>query len=164
MDGSLSPRQSRAVVTGISPRTVPSKSWKRNEPIIRVCTARSSILAETPSLPTPMRKCRCRPEENLSRRQCITSCDSPAPTECMPDIYRAIQLRMAVFVCRNITQLRFSIQSVLARWSRCTEGHQPGVIWGNHDRYFKGVLIDLQTRASIQDLLRRRHLGGGDKS
>jgi len=48
MDGSLSPRQFRAVVTGISPRGVPSKSLKRNEPIIRVCTARSSILAGTP--------------------------------------------------------------------------------------------------------------------
>ena len=65
MDGSLSPRQFRAVVTDISPRRVRSKSWKRNEPIIRVCTARSSILAGTPSLPTPMRTCRSRPGEKF---------------------------------------------------------------------------------------------------
>jgi hypothetical protein len=87
MDGSLSPRQFRPVVRGISPRRVPSKSWKRNELIIRVCTARSSILAGTPPLPTPMRTCRSRPGANLFRRQCITSCGSQVPTECIPDIY-----------------------------------------------------------------------------
>ena len=163
MDGSLSPRQFRAVVTDISPRRVRSKSWKRNEPIIRVCTARSSILAGIPSLPTPMRTCRSRPGENLFRRQCISSCGSSAPTECMPDIYQAIQRRTAVSVCRNSTRLRFSIQSVLALRSRCTEGPQPGATWGNHDRHFQGALIDLGTRASIQHLVRLRHLGGGDK-
>ena len=163
MDGSLSPRQFRAVVTGISPRGVPSKSLKRNEPIIRVCTARSSILAGTLSLPTPMRTCRSLPGENSFRRQCITSCGSRAPTECMPDICRAIRLRTAVSGCPNGTQLRSSIQSALALRSRCTEGPQPGATWGNHDRPFQGALIDLRTRASIQDLLRLRHLGGGDK-
>jgi hypothetical protein len=60
MDASFSPRQFRAVATGISPRRVPLRSWKRNEPIIRVCTARSSILAGRRSLPTPMRTCRSR--------------------------------------------------------------------------------------------------------
>jgi len=164
MDGSHSPRQFRAVVTGISPRRVRSKSWKRNEPIIRVCTARSSILAGTPSLRMLMRTCRSRPGENLFRRQCITSCGSPAPTECMPDIYRAIRLRTAVSGCLNSTRSRSSIQSVLAHRSRCTEGRQPGATWGNHDRHFQGALIDLETRASIQDLLRLRHLGGGDES
>jgi len=164
MAGSLSPRQFRAVVTGISPRGVPSKSWKRNEPIIRVCTARSSILAETRSLPTPMRTCRCRPGKNLFRHQCITSCGSPAPTECMPDIYRAIQRRTAVSGCRNSTRSRSSTQSVSILRSQCMEGHRRGATWGNHDRYFQRALIDLETRASIQDLLRLRHLGGGDKS
>ena len=149
---------------GISRRRVPSKSWKRNEHIIRVCTARSSILVETRSLPTQMQTCRSRPEENLFRRQCITSCGSPAPMECMPDIYRGIQHRTAVSGCRNSTRLRFSIQSALALRSRCTEGRQPGVTSVSYDRHFEGARIDLETRASIQDLLRRRHLGGGDKS
>ena len=111
-----------------------------------------------------MRTCRSRPEENLFRRQCITLCGSPAPTECMPDICRAIRLRTGVSGCRNSTRSRSSMQLVLALRLRCTEGHQPGVIWGNHDRCFKEVLIDLQSRASIQDLLRLRRLGGGDKS
>ena len=164
MGGSLSLRQFRAVVMGISRRRVPSKSWKRNEHIIRVCTARSSILVETRSLPTQMQTCRSRPEENLFRRQCITSCGSPAPMECMPDIYRGIQHRTAVSGCRNSTRLRFSIQSALALRSRCTEGRQPGVTSVSYDRHFEGARIDLETRASIQDLLRRRHLGGGDKS
>jgi hypothetical protein len=35
---------------------------------------------------------------------------------------------------------------------------------GNHDRHFQGALIDLETHASIQDLLRLRHLGSGDTS
>ena len=35
---------------------------------------------------------------------------------------------------------------------------------GNHDRHFQGAPIDLETHASIQDLLRLRHLGSGDTS
>jgi hypothetical protein len=87
----------------------------------------------------------------------------PAPTECMLDIYRAIQHHTAVSGCRNSTRLRSSMQSVLALRSRCTEGRQTGATWGNRDPHFKGALIDLETRASIQDLLRLRRLGGGDK-
>jgi hypothetical protein len=79
------------------------------------------------------------------------------------DIYQAIKRRTAVSVCRNSTRLRFSIQSVLALRSRCTEGPQPGATWGNHDRHFQRALIDLGTCASIQHLVRLRHLGGGDK-
>ncbi len=111
-----------------------------------------------------MRTCRSRPEENLFRRQCITLCGSPAPTECMADIRRAIRLRTGVSGCRNSTRSRSSTQLVLALRLRCTGGRQPGAIWSNHDRCFKEVLIDLQSRASIQDLLGLRRLAGGDKS
>ena len=163
MGGSLSLRQFRAVVMGISRRRVPSKSWKRNEHIIRVCTARSSILVETRSLPTQMQTCRSRPEENLFRRQCITSCGSLAPMECMPDIYRAIQHPTAASACRNSTRLRFSIQSALGPRSRRTEGRQPDVTSVSYDRHFEAALTDLEIRASIQDLLHHRHPGGGDK-
>jgi hypothetical protein len=69
------------------------------------------------------------PVGKLFRRQCITSCGSPVPRECMPDIYRAIRLRTAVSGCRNNTRLRSSTQSVLAHRSRCTEGRQPGATW-----------------------------------
>jgi lipoprotein-anchoring transpeptidase ErfK/SrfK len=34
----------------------------------------------------------------------------------------------------------------------------------NHNRHFQRALIDLETHASIQDLLRLRHLGSGDTS
>jgi hypothetical protein len=139
------------------------KVLERNEPIIRVCTARSSILAETPSLPTPMRTCRSRPGKF-----------TPAPMHYFmrfagadgmhAGYLPAIRLRTAVSGCRNNTRLRSSIQSVLAHRSRCTEARQPGATWGNHDRHFQAAFIGLETRASIQDLLRLRYLGGGDKS
>jgi hypothetical protein len=164
MDGSPWPLQFQAVVTGILPKEVPSRFWKRNGPIIRVCTARSSILAAIPSLPTQMQTCGSHPAESLFRRQCITSCDSLALMECMPDIYRAIQHRTAVCGCRNSTRLRSSMELMLALPSRCTEGRQPDVILASYDRHFERPLIDLKTRASIEDLLRLRHLGGGGSS
>ena len=107
---------------------------------------------------------RSRPEENLFRRRCIILCDSPAPTECMPDICRAIRLRTAVFACRNSSRSRSSMQSVSALRSPCSGGRQPGAISGQSRPMFQRSPIDLQSRASIQDLLRLRRLGGGGKS
>jgi len=163
MGASFSPRRFRAAVTGISPREVHSKFWRRNARIIRACTAKSSMPAATLLWRTPMRTCRSRPEENLFRPRCITLCALLAPMECMPDIYQAIRRRMAVFGCRSSTRSRSSTQSVLALRSRCTEGRLRGGTWGNRGRHFHGVIIGLEIRASVQDLRRLRHLGGGDK-
>ena len=44
------------------------------------------------------------------------------------------------------------------------EGRRQGATWVNRGRHFHGALIDFEIRASIQDLRRLRHLGGGDKS
>lgn len=164
MGVSFWPPRFRADVTGISPKEVPSKSWKRNGLIIRVCTARSSIPAGTLSLLTQTRRCRSRPEGNSFPRRCITSCDLLAPTECMPDIYLVIQRRTAVFGCRSRTRLHSSMQSLLALQSWCMEGRRQGATLVNRGRHFQGALIDFEIRASIQDLCRLRHLGGGDKS
>jgi len=53
-----------------------------------------------------------------------------------------------------------SVGTPVTVYGRTPTGHR----WGNRDPHFKGALIDLETRASIRDLLRLRHLGGGDKS
>jgi hypothetical protein len=63
-----------------------------------------------------------------------------------------------------------TVRDCVFQFSQCWHsGHgvrkdpKRGVTWGNHDRHFQGALIDLGTRASIQHLVRLRHLGGGDK-
>ena len=106
-------RRFRAAVMAISLREVHLKFWKRNEPITRASTARSSILAGILSSRTETRTCRSRLEENLFPRRCTTLCDSPAPTECMPGICQAIRRHMAVFGCRNI---RDCILQCSQRW------------------------------------------------
>ena len=162
---SLLPRRFRAAVTAISPRQGHSRFWKRNEPITRASTARSSILAGTLSWLTQTRTCRSRLEENLFLRRCTTSCDSPAPTECMPGICQATLRRTAVFACRNSTQLRSSMQSTSALQSRFTEERRRGATWGNRDRHSHGALVDLEVRVSTRGFSRlRRHRGGSDKS
>jgi hypothetical protein len=162
MGGPFSPPRFQVAVTVISPRGDPSKCWKRNELIIRACTARSSIPAGTRLLQTRMRTCRYRAEENLFPRRCITSCGSPVPMECMQDIYLATQHRMAVFGCRNGTRSHFSMRSVSALRSRCMAGRRRGATWENRDRHFHGSKIDFEIRGSIRDLHRLRHHGGGD--
>jgi hypothetical protein len=164
MDGSFLLRRSRAAVTSISRKEVPSKFWKRNELTTQACTARSSMLAGTLSWRTPTRTWRCLAEENSFLHRCIISCGSPEQTECMPGTSQAIRRRMAVSGCRNSTRLHSSTQSVLGLRSRCTGGRQPAAIWGNRGRHFQWALIDLGIRASTQDLHHLRHLGGGDKA
>jgi hypothetical protein len=163
MAGSFLTPQFRAAVMAISPREVHSRSWKRNEPITRAYTARSSIPAGTLSWRTQTRTCRSRLEEDLFPRRCITLCDSPAPTECMPGICQAIQRHMAVFGCRNSTQLHSSMQSTLALRSWFTEERRRGATWGNRDRRSHGALVDLEVRVSTRDFSRLRHPGGSDK-
>ena len=158
-------RRFRAAVMAISLREVHLKFWKRNEPITRASTARSSIPAGILSSRTQTRTCRSRLEENLFPRRCTTSCDSPAPTECMPGICQAIRRHMAVFGCRNSTQLHSSMQSTLALQSRFTEERRRGATWGNRDRHSHGALVDLEVRVSTRGFSRlRRHRGGSDKS
>jgi hypothetical protein len=163
MAGSFLTPRFRAAVMAISPREVHSRSWKRNEPITRAYTARSSIPAGTLSWRTQTRTCRSRLEESLFPRRCTTLCDSPAPTECMPGICQAIQRHMAVFGCRSSTQLHSSMQSTLALQSRFTEERRPGATWGNRDRRSHGALVDLEVRVSTRDFSRLRHPGGSDK-
>ncbi len=147
----------------ISPTEVPSKFWRRNERIIRVCTARSWMPAATLLLRTPMPTWRCHPEEDLFRRQCITSCGSPERTECIRGIYLVIRHRMAVSGCRSSTRLHSSTQSMWALRSQCMGGRRRDATSVNRDPHFESALIDFATRASIQDLRRLRHLGGGDR-
>jgi hypothetical protein len=164
MAGSFLLPRFRAAVMAISPREVHSRFWKRNGPITQVYTARSSIPVGTLSWRTQTRTCRSRRAENLFPLRCTTSCDSLAPTECMPGICQAIQRPMAVFGCRNSTQLHSSMQSMLALQSRFTEERRPGATWGNRGRHSHGALVDLEVHVSTRDFSRLRHPGGSDKS
>src|SRR5258708_21069953 len=97
--------------------------------------------AGTPSWQTRTPTCRSRAAESLSRRQCITLCDSTAETECTPDIYRVIPLRTAetectpdiyrviplrtaVFACQSNTPLRFLMPCRSGLRSLCSAGRQ----------------------------------------
>src|SRR5213080_449862 len=112
-----------------------------------------------------MRTCRFLAEENLFLRRCITSCGSTEPTDYTPDICQAIPRRMAVSACQNITQLRYSIQSVSELQSLCSAERRSVVIGANRNLHFCDETIDLPTHALahvlIRALLRPRNSGDG---
>jgi hypothetical protein len=160
MGGRCSRRRFLAAVMGISPKEARSKSLRRKEPIIRACTGKSSMRAETQSWRMPMQTCRFHPEENLSLRRCIISCGLMQLTECMPDICPAIPRRMDVSGCRNSMQLRFSIRLASALRSLWSVALQlVATTQTNHNPLFCGVRAS--ARPSVRDLRRLRRLGGG---
>ena len=138
----------------ISPRMAHSRFLRRSEPITRACTEKLSMPAEIQSWPMPMRTCAFLREGNLSRRRCIISCGSPGPTECTPDICRAILHRTAVSACLRKTRLRSSIQSASELRSLSSERRQWAVIRTGRDRCFQDQTIDSQIHASARDLIR----------
>src|SRR5205823_4173127 len=86
-------------------------------------------------------------EENLFLRRCITSCASTGPTDYTTDICHAIPRRMAASACQNITQLRYSIQSVSELQSLCSAERRSVVIGANRNLHFCDETIDLPTHA-----------------
>src|SRR5262245_5187597 len=78
----------------------------------------------TLSWPTRTPTCRSRAAENLSRRRCLTLCDSTAETECTPAIYRVMLLRTAASACQSNTPLRFLMLCRSELLSRCLAGRQ----------------------------------------
>jgi len=106
--------------------------------------------------------CRSRAAENLSRRRCITLCDSPAATGCTPDICQVILLRTVACVCQNNTPLRFSMPCKSGLPSPCSAEHQLTVTTQvNRSRAFRAVVsAHSWVRVSHLHLL----LDGGDKS
>ena len=86
--------------------------------------------------------CRSRVAESLSRRQCITSCDSTAETECTPDIYRVILLRTAASACQSNMPLRFLMPCRSGLPSLCSAGRQStATTQANRNRVFRGVHV-----------------------
>ncbi len=117
--------------------------------------------AGTPSWQTRTPTCRSRAAESLSRRQCITLCDSTAETECTPDIYRVIPLRTAVFACQSNTPLRFLMPCRSGLRSLCSAGRQStATTQANRNQAFSAVHVSahLWVRAFRLPLLQ---CGGG---
>jgi hypothetical protein len=81
----------------------------------------------TPSWRTQTPTCRSRAAGSLSRRQCITLCDSMVETECTPDIYQVILLRTAASVCQSNMPLRFLMLCRSGLPSLCSAGRQSTV-------------------------------------
>ena len=105
--------------------------------------------------------CRFRMAESLSRRQCITLCDSTAETECMRDTYRVILLRTAAFACQSNTRLRFLMPCRSGRPSPCSVGRRSiATIQANRNGVFRRVhvLAHSWVRASRH----RLQCGGGE--
>jgi hypothetical protein len=98
--------------------------------------------AGIPPSRTRMLTCRSRAAESLSRRQCITLCDSTAETECTPDIYRVIPLRTAASACQSNTPLRFLMPCRSGLPSLCSAGHQStATTQANRNRVFHVVHV-----------------------
>ena len=119
--------------------------------------------AATPSWRTRTPTCRSRVAESLSRRRCITSCDSTAAMECTPDIYRVTLLRTAASVCQSNTRLRFSMLSRSGLPSLCSEGRQSiATTQANRNRVFHGVQVSAHSWVRAFRLRLRRECGGGN--
>jgi len=98
----------------------------------------------------------------LSRRQCITLCDSTAETECTPDIYRVTLLRTAVFACQSNTPLRFLMPCRSGLRSLCSAGRQStATTQANRNRVFSAVHVSAHLWVRAFGLRLRREYGGG---
>ena len=118
--------------------------------------------AGTLSWRTRMLTCRSRAAESLSRRQCITLCDSTAETECTPDIYRVILLRTAASACQSNMPLRFLMPCRSVLPSLCSAGRQSTAITqANRNRVFRGVHVSAHLWVRAFRLSLRRECGGG---
>ena len=118
------------------------------------------MLGGTPSWRMRMPTCKCRAAESLSRRQCITLCDSTAETECTPDTYRVILLRTAAFACHSNTPLRFLMLCRLGLPSLYSAGHRStATTQASRNAVFRGVRVS--ARSWIHDLHRRLLQRGG---
>ena len=160
MADQFSRRPSQAVATAISLPRVHSKSWTRKEVITRACMGKLLMRAGTPSWQTRTPTCRSRAAESLSRRQCITLCDSTAETECTPDIYRVIPLRTAVFACQSNTPLRFLMPCRSGLRSLCSAGRQStATTQANRNQVFSAVHVS--AHLWVRAFRLRRECGGG---
>ena len=118
--------------------------------------------AATPSWRTRTPTCRSRVAESLSRRRCITSCDSTAETECTLDIYRVILLRTGASVCQSNTPLRFLTPCRSGLASRCSAGRQStATTQANRNQVFSAVHVSAHLWIRAFRLSLRRECGGG---
>jgi len=118
--------------------------------------------AGTPSWRTRMPTCRSPEAESLSQRRCITLCDSPAGTECMPDIYRVILLRTAASACQSNTPPRFLMPCRSGLLSLCSAGRQStATTQANRNRVFRSVHVSAHSWVRAFRPRLRREFGGG---
>ena len=116
----------------------------------------------TPSWRTRTLTCRSRAAESLSRRQCITLCDSTAETECTRDIYRVILLRTAASACQSNTPLRFLMLCRSGLRSLCSAGRQStATTQANRNQVFSAVHVSGRLWVRAFSLPLRRESGGG---
>jgi len=158
----FSRRRSPADATATSLRRARSRFWKRSAIITRACMGKLLMQTGTRSWQTRTQTCRSRMAEDLSRRRCLTLCDSTAETECTPDIYRVMLLRTAASACRSNTPLHFSMPCRSALPSRCSAGRQSiGITQVNrNNRVFRAVRVSAHSWAPASHLRPRRERGG----
>jgi hypothetical protein len=102
--------------------------------------------AGIPSWRTRTQTCRSRVAESLFPHRCITLCDSTAETECTPDIYRVILLRMAASACQSNMPLRFLMRCRSGLPSPCSAGRQSiAITQANRNRVFHAVRVSVHS-------------------